>query len=147
MATVTANDATITEPRLRGLGSVYQRGCVWWIAYWWRGEKIRESSRSAKKPDAVRLLKRRIQEIGKGRFINPRAEERVRMTDLFDIVVTDYKNNARRSLATLEDRLIPLKAAFGLVERSTLTRPASSSTRRLAWRRSGGATRWWRRRP
>jgi site-specific recombinase XerD len=28
--------------------------------------------------------------------------------------VTDYKNNDRRSLVTLQDRLIPLRAAFGL---------------------------------
>ncbi len=102
------------EQHLRGMGSVYQRGRLWWIAYWWRGEKIRESSRSSKRTDAIRLLKRRIQEIGKGRFINPNAEERVRMAELFDTVVIDYKNNKRRSLATLEDRLIPLRAAFDL---------------------------------
>ena len=39
------------------------------------------------------------------------------MVDLFDAVVTDYQNNGRpllRSLATLQDRLIPLKAAFGI---------------------------------
>lgn len=115
METGTNDQTTLsTEPGLRGLGSVYQRGRIWWIAYWWRGKKTRESCRSSKKSDAVRLLKRRIQDIGKGRFIDPRAEERVRMTDLLDAVVTDYKNNGRRSLATLEDRLIPLKAAFGL---------------------------------
>lgn len=99
---------------MQGLGSLYVRGRIWWIAYWWRGRKIRESSRSTKRLDAERLLKRRIQEIGKGRFIDPRAEERVRMADLFEAVVTDYKNNRRRSLDTLLDRLIPLRAAFGL---------------------------------
>ncbi len=100
--------------RLRGFGTVYRRGRVYWIAYWWRGQQKRESSGSTKEVDAQRLLKRRLQELGKDRFIDPKAEERVCMNDLFDAVVTDYRNNERRSLATLEDRLIPLRAAFGL---------------------------------
>jgi len=101
------------SPR-RGFGSVFPRGRIYWIAYWWRGDKIRESSHSGRRVDAERLLKRRIQEIGKGRFIDPRAEERVRMEDLFAAVITDYTNNGRRSIETLKDRLIPLRAAFSL---------------------------------
>src|SRR5207245_8926350 len=100
--------------QLAGCGSIYERGRLLGIAYWWRGEQKRESSGSSKPVDAERLLKRRLQELGKGRFIDPKAEERVQMNDLFDAVVVDYKNNERRSLATLEDRLIPLRAAFGL---------------------------------
>jgi integrase len=36
------------------------------------------------------------------------------MADLFHGIIADYQNNNCRSLATLEDRLIPLRAAFGL---------------------------------
>src|SRR5262249_21132490 len=61
---------------LRGFGTVYQRGRIWWISYWWRGEQKRESSGSVKRGDAERLLKRRLQELGRGRFIDPKAEER-----------------------------------------------------------------------
>jgi len=99
---------------IRGLGSVYQRGRMWWIAYWSRGKQLRESSGSTKQADAERLLKRRIQDHGKGRVIDPKAEERLRTEDLFEAVVTDYKANGKRSLDTLEDRLVPLRAAFGL---------------------------------
>jgi len=99
---------------IRGLGSVYQRGRMWWIAYWSRGKQLRESSGSTKQADAERLLKRRIQDHGKGRVIDPKAEERLRTEDLFEAVVADYKANGKRSLDTLEDRLIPLRAAFGL---------------------------------
>jgi integrase len=122
------------------MGYVYQRDRVWWIAYWWRGEKRRESSRSSKRKDAVALLKRRVQEIGKGRFIDPRAEEKLMMNDLFDDVVTDYKNNKRRSLATLEDRLIPLRAAFGMDRAVDVdeTRIEKYKAERLATTRRGG---------
>lgn len=75
---------------------------------------MRESSGSTKQADAERLLKRRIQDHGKGRVIDPKAEERLRTEDLFEAVVTDYKANGKRSLDTLEDRLVPLRAAFGL---------------------------------
>jgi hypothetical protein len=129
-----------TEHSLRGFGYVFQRGRVWWIAYWWRGQKIRESSRSTKRPEAVRLLKRRIQEIGKGRFIDPKAEERVTMAELFDAVMTHYKNNNRRSTDTLEDRLIPLRAAVGLDRAVDVdeTRIEKYKAERLASKRRGG---------
>jgi integrase len=139
MVTVEGKSAKAEHP-LRGMGHVYQRGPVWWIAYWWRGEKRRESSRSAKRKDAVALLKRRTQEIGKGRFIDPRAEEKVMMSDLFDGVVTDYKLNERRSLTTLEDRLIPLRAAFGMDRAVDVdeTRIKNYKVARLATKRRGG---------
>jgi len=98
-----------------GLGCVYQRGPVWWVAYWWRGAKRRESSRSAKKKDAVALLKRRIQDIGKGRFIDPRAEEKVMMSDFFDGVVTDYMNNkayiGEQATRTTETKVVAMAEA------------------------------------
>jgi hypothetical protein len=103
-----------SKRNLRGFGTIYRRGSIFWIAYWWRGKQHRESSGSAKEIDAQRLLKRRLQELGKGRFIDPKAEERVPMNDLFDAVVTDYKINGQRSLVTLEGRLFHLRAAFGL---------------------------------
>src|SRR5262249_29140845 len=64
--------------------------------------------------DAEKLLKRRLQECGKGRMLDPAAEERVSLEDLFSALVVDYNNNARRSVATLQFRFIPLRAAFGL---------------------------------
>lgn len=49
------------------MGSVYQRGGVWWVAYYHQGVQRRESSGSTKRPVAVALLKRRHEELGKGR--------------------------------------------------------------------------------
>ena len=100
------------KPRLRGFGYLYKRGKVWWIRYSVRGRDFRESSGSEKDTDAMRLLKRRWKEVGKGRFIGP-SEDRVTMDDLLDAVKVDYQNNKLRSLPDLEGRLRHLREAFG----------------------------------
>jgi hypothetical protein len=51
----------------RGLGQVYQRGPIWWVCLWHRGRRIRESSNSEVRSEAVALLQRRLGEIGKRR--------------------------------------------------------------------------------
>ena len=43
-----------TEGAIRGMGNVYQRGHVWWVRYWHRGEQVRESSKSPDRRIAVR---------------------------------------------------------------------------------------------
>lgn len=100
------------KPRLKGFGYLYKRGSLWWIRYSVRGKDFRESSGSERDADAMRLLKRRWKELGKGRFIGP-SEERVLMADLFDTLEVDYRNNERRSLGDLKGRLRHLRAAFG----------------------------------
>jgi integrase len=42
------------------------------------------------------------------------AEERLRLNEMLDALVTDYRNNGRRSLSTLIGRLKPVRDAFGL---------------------------------
>lgn len=103
---------TNENPRLKGFGYLYRRGSVWWIRYSVRGKDFRESSGSDKDADAMRLLKRRWQEVGKGRFIGP-AEERVTMDSLFDGLVNDYAINQRRSLGSVKGFLKHLRLAFG----------------------------------
>ncbi len=100
------------KPVLKGFGYLYLRGNIWWIRYSVRGKDFRESSGSEKDTNAMRLLKRRWQEVGKGRFIGPQ-EDRVRMDDLFDAVKVDYENNGKRSTAALEARLHHLRGVFG----------------------------------
>jgi hypothetical protein len=61
--------------RERGQGRIYLRGRIWWVSYSHRGRKFRESSGSAVRADALRLLRRRLGELGVGRFVGP-AETR-----------------------------------------------------------------------
>ncbi len=116
----------------RGLGRVYQphypppgktyqqakadgtlrTSGVWWVQYSWRGKVYRESSRSTNQNDAVRLLRSRLGEIGRGKVIGPRAE-RVTFKDLATLLTDDYRLNGRRSLDRVEDALNRLREYFG----------------------------------
>jgi integrase len=95
-----------------GTGRVYQRGNVWWIQYGHRGKDIRESSKSTRKGDATRLLRKRLGELGSGNYIGKDAE-RVTFEDLKEMIRADYKVERRRSLKRLDTALSHLDATFG----------------------------------
>ena len=61
--------------------------------HWARALRVSESE------NILKLLKKRLQEIGRGRFVGP-SEERVLLTDLLDALTVDYELNGRRSLKT-----------------------------------------------
>ncbi|MBM3218296.1 MAG: site-specific integrase [Candidatus Rokubacteria bacterium] len=103
----------VTGRNLPGLGSIYLRKHVWWVSYSFRGKRVRESSYSARESDAVKLLRKRIEEVGKGRRRDPVSENKVRMAALLDGLEADYRNNRRRSAETLAFRLAALREAFG----------------------------------
>jgi hypothetical protein len=67
---------------MRGLGSIYQRGEVWWVRYHDGGREYRESSRSVERDDAVRLLRHRLAALNTGRPGGPSEEERLTFEDL-----------------------------------------------------------------
>lgn len=95
-----------------GTGRVYRRGNTWWIDYGYRGDRHRESSKSTKKGVAVALLRRRMEEMGRGKLVG-RSEERVSFEDLMGIVETDYTMNGRKSLDSLRHSMKHLKGFFG----------------------------------
>lgn len=107
-----AEEILSQRPKLKGFGYLYKRGSVWWIRYSVRSKDFRESSGSERDADAMRLLKRRWKEVGKGRFIGP-SEDRVLIDDLFQTLEDDYAINGRRSARNLKYRLKHLKDAFG----------------------------------
>jgi len=102
---------TRSRRSLRGFGRKYRRGRVWWIEYWHRSRQHRESTRSGREVDADRLLKKRLKQIGRGRFVGP-SEDRLLIDEILMGLETDYEVNQRRSRDTLAYRLAPLKAAF-----------------------------------
>jgi integrase len=87
----------------RGMGSIYLRGRIWWIGYWRNGKCFAESSKSQQMADALELLKQRQGEIVTGRFAGGAAN--VRVGDLLEAVVEDYRQNERRSLLVTEQRM------------------------------------------
>jgi integrase len=122
-----------------GFGTIYSRGRIWWIRYSVRGQRVRESTKSTRENDAIKLLRKRIEECGKGRRLDPASEGRIRMAALFDALGMDYRNNGRRSLATLGFRLAPLRAAFGNVRAIDVT--GVRITRYAAQRLTAGKSR------
>src|SRR5208282_1116259 len=98
--------------RQRGLGLPYLRGEVWWIQYNARGDRFRESSGSAKRADAVKLLKWRIGEIASGKFVGLQGDKTT-VAQLIDILLDNYRMKGLRSIARAEDAGNHIKAHFG----------------------------------
>src|SRR6266702_2811739 len=95
----------------RGLGSVYQRGGVWWVRYHYRGKQYRETS-GGNKAAATALLKKRLGEMGQGRLVGPDVEQ-TDFTDLKAILLDDYDLNGRKSRPRAELALRRLEEFFG----------------------------------
>jgi integrase len=93
---------------------------LWWIKYPCRhtcgkadckGTHL-EATGSTKEADAVKLLRKRLGEIGQGRLIGPDVEK-TRFEDLAGMIVTDYTVNARKSTERLHASLKRLREFFG----------------------------------
>ena len=108
----TERNAVDQKPRIERFGYGYKRGNIWWVRYSVLGKEFRESTGSELKSDALKMLKLRFNEVGRGRFIVP-SQERLMIDDLLTSLETEYEVNRRRSLGTLKGRLVHLRAAFG----------------------------------
>ena len=106
------------------LGSIYQRKKrapdgkqvvlpIWWIQYSRGGKVFRESSKTDNYADAERMLKRRQGEVVTGAFAGL-APERIRISQLLDDELDDFKLNERKSYAAVECAIrLHLKPFFG----------------------------------
>ena len=81
---------------MRGNGRVFQRGSIWWVAYYDNGQEHRESSGSRDRKDAVRRLRQRLGEMAAGALHAPqRPGWVVLMRELFDMAEQHYRLNNR----------------------------------------------------
>lgn len=96
---------------MRGMGRVYQRGSIWWVQYCYRGKTYRESASSTHRTHAVKLLRRRLDEIGRGRLLGPDVE-RTTFENLAQMILTDYRMNKQKSLRSVTLSLRHLGATF-----------------------------------
>jgi integrase len=96
---------------MRGLGRIFKRGSVYWIAYYHRGKEYRESSESESETQARKLLKRRLGEMHSGAFIP--NEDRLTFNEVVEGLKDDYRVNERRSLKTVEFYIPHLRGFFG----------------------------------
>lgn len=101
--------------RPRGTGSIYlQKGsAIWWVKYYRNGKPYRESTHTPDEGKAKQFLKRRLAEITTGNFSGPRAE-RIRVEELAEDFLRDYRINGKKSLPDAEARWrLHLKPFFG----------------------------------
>jgi integrase len=98
----------------RGQGRVFQKNGSkkWHIEYWCRGKQYREASGSYRESDAIKLLNRRLGEIGSGRFLGPQVEKTT-FEELGQMLVDDYRVNERKSLDRAKRSIDRLGKFFG----------------------------------
>ena len=70
---------------------------------------------------AIRLLKRRLGEIGQGRPVIGRAVERTTFDDLAEMLLTDYRVNGRRLLERIEAAIEHLRSTFATARAVAIT--------------------------
>ena len=117
---------TTAEPKrrvLRGMGRIFQRGAVCWIAYYFNGREIRESCRSRDEADARRLLKKRLKEIHGSRFVGPQ-EENVTVDGPLDALITHLETKGAKTVDRLKSHLKPLREYFALTRAVNVTTAA-----------------------
>jgi integrase len=98
---------------MRGMGRIFKRGSIYWIAYCYRGKEYRESSHSKNEAKARKLLKKRIGEVANGQLIGP-SEERLSFDDLAKMLIIDYEINGKRSVDSARLSIRHLREFFGM---------------------------------
>ena len=103
------------------MGEVRQRGQIWWVRYYREGRRHEESSRSRKKGDAERLLRRREGDVARGIPVTAKIGQ-LRFEEAAADLLTDYRVNRRRSISDVERRIrLHLHPVFGKQRLATLT--------------------------
>ena len=102
------------------MGSLYQRGNVWWIKYYRNGRPYRESTQSSKESYAKKLLKLREGEITQGK-IPALKIEKVTFDELVDDLINDYRVNGKKSIRRLELSVRHLRECFEGIRAVTIT--------------------------
>ena len=102
----------IYRPKYKDKDGNTRESRVWWIKYYRNGKDYRESTKSIKRTDAKKLLKKREGEISQGKLPGI-FFDRVRFDELAEDFLTDYKINDKKSLWRAEINVSHLKEHFG----------------------------------
>jgi integrase len=110
--------------RPRGTGCIYKRAGsnVWWIKYFRNGKSYSESTHTTSEYKAGKILARKLGEIVSNTFLPP-AIERIRVKELVDDLLRDYRINHRKSIDDAESRWkLHLEPAFAYIRAADLCR-------------------------
>jgi len=117
-------------------GKRYKVSQVWWLKYRANGRVIRESSGTEKEGVAKKLLRLREGRAAEGRPVLPHADK-VRVYQLAEDLLNDYRANERPSLDRLEYSLKHLLPFFG--ERRVVQVTTADANAYIAKRQEEGA--------
>jgi len=93
------------------MGSLYQRGEIWWVKYYENGRPKRESTGTTKETEARRFLKEREGRVATGQPILRRAD-RISYEEVAQDLRQHYQTTGSRDLKEAEDRLKHLDTFF-----------------------------------
>lgn len=90
--------------RTKGQGNVFQRPNPpsWHISYWNGWRHVRESAHTSDHAEAVKTLQRKLGEIAVGKSV---GAERIRVSELLDLLVEDYRRHDKADLCEAEQRV------------------------------------------
>jgi integrase len=111
----------MTDSKKYGTGSVFlpKGRNIWRISYWYEGRAYTESSGSADRRDAVRLLRTRLKEMGRGRPLRA-AERRATFENLVELLKADYRRKENRSLDRAMRCVASLRETFECTPASSI---------------------------
>jgi integrase len=93
------------------MGSLYQRGEIWWVKYYENGHPRRESTGTTKETEARRFLKEREGRVATGQPIVQRAD-RISYEEVVEDLRQHYQTTGSRNLEEAEYRLKHLDRFF-----------------------------------
>ena len=120
--------------RAYGTGGIFQKvnsagEVTQYISYRCAGKTIKESTQSSREADAERLLQKRQREVEDGLSSSPL---KVKVNDLLDDLLSDYKVHERSSLKTvtshIEGKEYGLRKLFGHMKPKAVTKPLLTKT-------------------
>ena len=96
---------------MRSEGRIFQRGAVFWIAYYVRGKEFREAGGNTEKV-ATKKLKARLGEKHGDRFIGP-EQERVTVGELLNSFLLYLEMKGAKSFYSVKSNVATVRAFFG----------------------------------
>jgi integrase len=97
---------------MRGEKNVYKRGRVYWICYWHRGKRYRESAKTDNEREARQLYHERRADTGRGKTAAITGGK-VTFEQMAEAYLNDYRDNNKRTLDDAENAVRHLKGFFG----------------------------------
>jgi integrase len=106
------------EADMRGDGTLYRRGRIWWLTYYHEGDRYSESAETDDRDKALRLLRKRLRQAhGEG---DPAAKT-LTVDAALDALVADQELRGAKAVRSLRYHVKPIRAAFAQTRVSDLT--------------------------